>query len=47
MGATILPTYVAEVKSEIRSPRLVGKSAAIEASATVVADVNVFKATWM
>lgn len=33
-GARPLPMYVAEVKSEIRSPRWVGNSSAIDASAT-------------
>ena len=34
VGAMTLPTYVTEEKSEMRSPRLVGDSSAIEASAT-------------
>jgi len=33
-GARALPTAVAELKSEISSPRLVGNNSAIEASAT-------------
>jgi len=34
VGAIILPTYVAEEKSEMRSPRLTGNNSTIEASAT-------------